>query len=149
MCVNIGFTPLVCVNSSRESFYYSSVHLFIYLLSLGFMLVGGKKNPLQCLTLKPCAQDEVLAVSRKMVVRVEDLVRWSCAQPGDWCSGQKGASCGTNGLHRPLQSSEENCKSSEPLKVKTEGKKKKCLLSQVITTRWSPPTSSSADTGVF
>lgn len=98
-----------------------------------------KKKAPQCLTLKLCAQDEVLAVSRKMVVRVEDLVRWSCVQPADWCSGQKGAPCGTNGLHRPLQSSEENCKSSEPLKVKIESKKKKCLLWQVITTRWSTP----------
>lgn len=147
MRVNIGFTPLVCVieaerkGSSRESFYYLSVHLFINVLSLGFMLV--EKKALQCPTLKPCVQDEVLAVSRKMVVRVEDLVRWSCPQPADWSRGQKGALCGTNGLHRPLQSSEENCKSSEPLKVKIESKKKKCLLSQVITTRWSTPTSSS------
>uniref|UniRef100_A0A3Q4BLH4 Uncharacterized protein n=1 Tax=Mola mola TaxID=94237 RepID=A0A3Q4BLH4_MOLML len=36
-------------------------------------------------------QDEVLAVSRKMVVRVEDLVRWSCPQPAGWSSSQKSA----------------------------------------------------------
>uniref|UniRef100_A0A667Z5M1 Zgc:77151 n=1 Tax=Myripristis murdjan TaxID=586833 RepID=A0A667Z5M1_9TELE len=29
-------------------------------------------------------EDEVLAVSRKMVVRVEDLVRWSCPEPASW-----------------------------------------------------------------
>lgn len=29
-------------------------------------------------------EDEVLVVSRKMVVRVEDLVRWSCGRPSDW-----------------------------------------------------------------
>lgn len=127
--------------SGRESFIiYRFIGLLICCL---WVLCWSKNKPLQCLTLKPCAQDEVLAVSRKMVVRVEDLVRWSCAQPADWCSGQKGAPCGMNGLHRPLQSSEENCKSSEPLKVKIESKKKKCLLSQVITTRWSTPTYSS------
>ncbi|XP_053188123.1 AT-rich interactive domain-containing protein 5B [Scomber japonicus] len=31
-------------------------------------------------------EDEVLAVSRKMVVRVEDLVRWSCLEPVGWSS---------------------------------------------------------------
>lgn len=72
-------------------------------------------------------QDEVLAVSRKMVVRVEDLVQWSCAQPAGW-SSLKPASCGTNGIHKPLQSSDSNSsntanKSSEPLKDKTESKK--------------------------
>ncbi|KAM9348561.1 AT-rich interactive domain-containing protein 5B, partial [Symphorus nematophorus] len=72
-------------------------------------------------------EDEVLAVSRKMVVRVEDLVRWSCAQPTDWSSSVKAvAPCGTNGLHKPLQSSDGNGinttanKSSEPLNIKTE-----------------------------
>uniref|UniRef100_A0A665T4H2 Zgc:77151 n=1 Tax=Echeneis naucrates TaxID=173247 RepID=A0A665T4H2_ECHNA len=34
-------------------------------------------------------EDEVLAVSRKMVVRVEDLVRWSCGQPAGWSSSLK------------------------------------------------------------
>ncbi|XP_044077114.1 AT-rich interactive domain-containing protein 5B [Siniperca chuatsi] len=70
-------------------------------------------------------EDEVLAVSRKMVVRVEDLVRWSCAEPAGWSSSLKPPPCGTNGLHRPLQSSDGNSsntpnKSSEPLRDKTE-----------------------------
>ncbi|XP_038563564.1 AT-rich interactive domain-containing protein 5B [Micropterus salmoides] len=53
-------------------------------------------------------EDEVLAVSRKMVVRVEDLVRWSCAGPAGWSNSLKPPHCGTNGLHKPLQSSEGN-----------------------------------------
>ncbi|XP_051256868.1 AT-rich interactive domain-containing protein 5B [Dicentrarchus labrax] len=70
-------------------------------------------------------EDEVVAVSRKMVVRVEDLVQWSCAQPAGWSSSLKLPPCGINGLHKPLQSSDGNSgntsnKSSEPLKDKTE-----------------------------
>ncbi|XP_031606149.2 AT-rich interactive domain-containing protein 5B [Oreochromis aureus] len=69
-------------------------------------------------------EDEVLAVSRKMVVRVEDLVRWSCAQPAGWSSSLKAVACGTNGLHKPPQigdcSNGTTDKSSEPLKDKTE-----------------------------
>ncbi|GLD46325.1 AT-rich interactive domain-containing protein 5B-like protein, partial [Lates japonicus] len=78
------------------------------------------------------AEDEVLAVSRKMVVRVEDLVKWSCVGPAGWSGGPKAPPCGTNGLHKPpLLSSDSNGsnsnnnnntpdKSSEPLKDKTE-----------------------------
>lgn len=29
-------------------------------------------------------QDEVLAVSKKIVVRVEDLVKWTCQEPPQW-----------------------------------------------------------------
>ncbi|GAA6232530.1 AT-rich interactive domain-containing protein 5B-like [Lates japonicus] len=77
-------------------------------------------------------EDEVLAVSRKMVVRVEDLVKWSCVGPAGWSGGPKAPPCGTNGLHKPpLLSSDSNGsnsnnnnntpdKSSEPLKDKTE-----------------------------
>ncbi|XP_042354708.1 AT-rich interactive domain-containing protein 5B [Plectropomus leopardus] len=74
-------------------------------------------------------EDEVLAVSRKMVVRVEDLARWACAEPAGWSSSLKLLPSGTNGLHKPLQSSDSNSisnsdsnsdKSSEPVKVKTE-----------------------------
>uniref|UniRef100_A0A3Q4HA66 BAH domain-containing protein n=1 Tax=Neolamprologus brichardi TaxID=32507 RepID=A0A3Q4HA66_NEOBR len=69
-------------------------------------------------------EDEVLAVSRKMVVRVEDLVQWSCAQPAGWSSSLKALVCGTNGLHKPPQSGDGSNgttdKSSEPLKDKTE-----------------------------
>lgn len=66
-------------------------------------------------------------MSRKMVVRVEDLVRWSCAQPALWSSSLKPTFCGINGLHKPLQSSGESDgsaanKGSEPLKDKTESK---------------------------
>ncbi len=31
-----------------------------------------------------CLQDEVLAVSKKIVVRVEDLVKWTCQEPPQW-----------------------------------------------------------------
>ncbi|XP_070699785.1 AT-rich interactive domain-containing protein 5B [Pempheris klunzingeri] len=70
-------------------------------------------------------EDEVLAVSRKMVVRVEDLAQWSCVQPVGWSSSLKQMPCGTNGLHKPPQSSDTNGsnapnKNSEPLKDKTE-----------------------------
>ncbi|XP_071362137.1 AT-rich interactive domain-containing protein 5B [Trachinotus anak] len=79
-------------------------------------------------------EDEVLAVSRKMVVRVEDLVRWSCARPAGWSTSPKLPPCGTNGLHKPPQSGNTNDnnnnnnntttttpdKSSEPLRDKTE-----------------------------
>ncbi|KAI3373904.1 hypothetical protein L3Q82_022471 [Scortum barcoo] len=71
-------------------------------------------------------EDEVLAVSRKMVVRVEDLVRWSCAEPAGWSISLKPQTppCGTNGLHKPPQGSDGNgsnspSKSCEPLKDKT------------------------------
>ena len=78
-------------------------------------------------------------MSRKMVVRVEDLVRWWCPQPADWSSSVKAVvaavatatPCGTNGLHKPLQSSDANGssnnaanKSSEPLNIKKEESKK-------------------------
>uniref|UniRef100_UPI003AAFE0D3 uncharacterized protein n=1 Tax=Centroberyx gerrardi TaxID=166262 RepID=UPI003AAFE0D3 len=53
-------------------------------------------------------EDEVLAVSRKMVVQVEDLVRWACPEPAGWRSG------GTDGLHKPPD------RSSEPLRDKTD-----------------------------
>ncbi|XP_028323147.1 AT-rich interactive domain-containing protein 5B isoform X2 [Gouania willdenowi] len=47
-------------------------------------------------------EDEVVAVSRKMVVRVEDLVRWSCEEPFGWsgstCSVLKEAPSCTNGF---------------------------------------------------
>lgn len=84
-------------------------------------------------------EDEVLAVSRKMVIRVEDLVRWSCGEPAGWSSSStkppsisgsnaSNASNGSNGLHKPPQSSDGNNnnnnntpdKSSEPLRDKTE-----------------------------
>ncbi|KAF3705521.1 AT-rich interactive domain-containing protein 5B [Channa argus] len=74
-------------------------------------------------------EDEVLAVSRKMVVRVDDLVKWSCAGPAGWRSSQKPPPCGTNGLHKPPQGADVNSssntldKSSEPTRHKTESKK--------------------------
>ncbi|XP_069579156.1 AT-rich interactive domain-containing protein 5B isoform X2 [Brachyistius frenatus] len=52
-------------------------------------------------------EDEVLAVSRKMVVRVEDLARWWCAEPAGWSSWSPNPPLGgTNGLHKPPQSSD-------------------------------------------
>lgn len=73
-------------------------------------------------------QDEVLAVSRKMVVRVEDLVRWSCVQPSCWSRRGKAASCGTNGIRRSPQA--EDSGGGELLKDKTESKKK--LIDQEV-----------------
>jgi len=79
-------------------------------------------------------------VSRKMVVRVEDLVEWACAESAGWRSSLKPPPCGTNGLHKPLQSSvgngsggnnnssdgnndsSNNNNSSDPLKDKTQSK---------------------------
>ncbi|XP_057676774.1 AT-rich interactive domain-containing protein 5B [Corythoichthys intestinalis] len=61
-------------------------------------------------------EDEVLAVSRKMVLRVEDLVRWSCAEPLGW-------SHTPNGLNKPPQSSDVDgvCVTDyKPLKDKRE-----------------------------
>lgn len=43
------------------------------------------------------AQDEVLAVSKKIVVRVEDLVKWTCREPPRWkCTSQN-----IHGSHKP------------------------------------------------
>lgn len=68
-------------------------------------------------------QDEVLAVSRKMVVRVEDLMRWSCVQPSCWSSRAKAAAtCGTNGVHRPLQAEANG--GGGTLEDKTESKER-------------------------
>ncbi|CAK6975422.1 AT-rich interactive domain-containing protein 5B, partial [Scomber scombrus] len=68
-------------------------------------------------------EDEVLAVSRKMVLRVEDLVRWSCLEPIGWSSEptelkELTEPCETNGLHKSFESSDSN--EDEPLKDKTE-----------------------------
>ncbi|KAI1903569.1 hypothetical protein AGOR_G00028530 [Albula goreensis] len=61
-------------------------------------------------------EDEVLAVSKKIVVRVEDLVKWTCMEPSGWRkSGQKAN--GTNGLHRPS----EALMASEPAEQKPVG----------------------------
>ncbi|KAM4545194.1 uncharacterized protein PAE49_017882 isoform 2-T2 [Odontesthes bonariensis] len=71
--------------------------------------------------------DEVLAVSRKMVVRVEDLAQWSCAEPTGWSSRPKPPPGGTNGLLKLLQISDGSGKTSdELLKDKTEGKIQVC-----------------------
>ncbi|KAM6984042.1 uncharacterized protein LKV04_011874 [Tautogolabrus adspersus] len=68
-------------------------------------------------------EDEVLAVSRKMVLRVEDLVRWSCVKPTGWSGNMKlqMPPCGTNGLHKSLQSNNNiTNKISEPLRDKDD-----------------------------
>ncbi|XP_034033735.1 uncharacterized protein zgc:77151 isoform X2 [Thalassophryne amazonica] len=67
-------------------------------------------------------EDEVLAVSRKLVLQVEDLVRWSCTEPPVWSSSPKPAQCGINGLCKPPQNS-SGCMSdefSEPRKHQTQ-----------------------------
>ena len=76
----------------------------------------------------PVVQDEVLAVSRKMVLRVEDLVKWACPEPtGLSSSSQLTPPSGTNGLHKPPPSSEGDVntsldKSIEPLTGKPQSK---------------------------
>ncbi|MED6255161.1 hypothetical protein ATANTOWER_005416 [Ataeniobius toweri] len=71
-------------------------------------------------------EDEVLAVSRKMVVRVEDLVKWSRAEPAGWSSSLMPPPAEMNGVHKPPQSSDGSTStdtlnaSGELLKVKTE-----------------------------
>lgn len=42
-------------------------------------------------------EDEVLAVSKKIVVRVEDLVKWTCREPPQW----KRSSQNIHGPHKP------------------------------------------------
>ncbi|XP_015239097.1 PREDICTED: AT-rich interactive domain-containing protein 5B-like [Cyprinodon variegatus] len=73
---------------------------------------------------KEHGEDEVLAVSRKMVVRVEDLVKWSRLEPAGWSSSPTPLPVGTNGVHIPPQSSEERSDTPnaavELLIVKTE-----------------------------
>ncbi|XP_047234885.1 AT-rich interactive domain-containing protein 5B isoform X2 [Girardinichthys multiradiatus] len=51
-------------------------------------------------------EDEVLAVSRKMVVRVEDLVKWSRTEPAGWSSSLMPPPAEMNGVHKPPQSSD-------------------------------------------
>lgn len=78
-------------------------------------------------------EDEVLAVSRKMVVKVEDLVRWSCSEEAGWSIDRKPASNGTNGVHKPLQNDQAvKDESSEPLNIKTESKQR---ISQLTRTQ--------------
>uniref|UniRef100_A0A3Q2ZD78 Zgc:77151 n=1 Tax=Kryptolebias marmoratus TaxID=37003 RepID=A0A3Q2ZD78_KRYMA len=70
-------------------------------------------------------EDEVVAVSRKMVVRVEDLVQWSCSEPSGWSRDPKTPPGGSNGLHQPPPSSngpeDPPEESEELLEVKAEG----------------------------
>ncbi|XP_054902706.1 AT-rich interactive domain-containing protein 5B [Poeciliopsis prolifica] len=70
-------------------------------------------------------EDEVLAVSRKMVVRVEDLVKWSRANLAMWSGGPMPPVVKTNGVHELPQSGGDNVDgmqsdNSELLDVKTE-----------------------------
>ncbi|XP_077597345.1 uncharacterized protein LOC144212988 [Stigmatopora nigra] len=58
-------------------------------------------------------EDEVLAVSRKMVLRVEDLVRWSSTEPLGWIPAP-------NGLNKPPQINETAVTDCKPLKDKHE-----------------------------
>ncbi|XP_061558711.1 AT-rich interactive domain-containing protein 5B [Phycodurus eques] len=79
-------------------------------------------------------EDEVLAVSRKMVLRVEDLVRWSCAEPAEWSSKPKAAPCIANGLHKPAQSGDTdgNTTDYKPLKDKSENGVAECQSVKVL-----------------
>ncbi|PWA14587.1 hypothetical protein CCH79_00017603 [Gambusia affinis] len=70
--------------------------------------------------------DEVLAVSRKMVVRVEDLVKWSRAHLVGWSGGSMPPVVKTNGVHEPPQNSGDGggsvmpSNNNELLEVKAE-----------------------------
>lgn len=62
-----------------------------------------------------------------MVVRVEDLVQWSCSEPAGWSRNPKPPPNGTNGVYTPPPSSNSSEDPQEEKKqlqeVKTEGKK--------------------------
>ena len=62
-------------------------------------------------------QDEVLAVSKKVVVRVEDLVNWTCSEPPVWTSRSGPRPGARNSLERTGPSSTD----SEPPTHKTDG----------------------------
>lgn len=57
-------------------------------------------------------QDEVLAVSKKIVVRVEDLVKWTCQEPPQWKRSSQN-------IHGPLMS-DGSQDASYPQEGKTE-----------------------------
>ncbi|XP_049598690.1 AT-rich interactive domain-containing protein 5B [Syngnathus scovelli] len=80
-------------------------------------------------------EDEVLAVSRKMVLRVEDLVRWSCAEPPAWSGRSKAAPhSAPNGLHKPAQESDTdgNATDHKPLKDRSENGAAECQSVKVL-----------------
>lgn len=58
-------------------------------------------------------QDEVIAVSKKVVVRVEDLVKWTCLEPPHW-------RCSSPNVNGP-QKSDESQDASSPQEGKSEG----------------------------
>uniref|UniRef100_A0A3B5LCU7 BAH domain-containing protein n=1 Tax=Xiphophorus couchianus TaxID=32473 RepID=A0A3B5LCU7_9TELE len=60
-------------------------------------------------------EDEVLAVSRKMVVRVEDLVKWSRADLAGWSGGPMPLVVKTNGRYDPFRTKVETLNSKRPL----------------------------------
>lgn len=67
-------------------------------------------------------------MSRKMVVRVEDLVKWSRADLVGWSGGSMPPVVKTNGVHEPPQNSGDGggsvmpSNNNELLEVKAEGK---------------------------
>ncbi|KAM4620727.1 AT-rich interactive domain-containing protein 5B-like [Polymixia lowei] len=65
-------------------------------------------------------EDEVLAVSKKIVVRVEDLARWSCPEPAGWRNSSHKTPGGANGLHKPPHTTNTQDTTPEPLRDKTE-----------------------------
>lgn len=58
-------------------------------------------------------EDEVIAVSKKVVVRVEDLVKWTCLEPPHW-------RCSSPNVNGP-QKSDESQDASSPQEGKSEG----------------------------
>ncbi|XP_077052921.1 uncharacterized protein LOC143702885 isoform X1 [Siphateles boraxobius] len=58
-------------------------------------------------------EDEVLAVSKKIVVRVEDLVKWTCQEPPQWKHSSPN-------VHGPLTGSDGSHDASSPQEGKTE-----------------------------
>lgn len=58
-------------------------------------------------------EDEVIAVSKKVVVRVEDLVKWTCQEPPNW-------RCSSSNVNEP-QKSDESQDASSPQEGKSEG----------------------------
>lgn len=69
-------------------------------------------------------EDEVLAVSKKIVVRVEDLVKWTCREPPRWKCGSQNI----HGSHKPDWSQE----ATSPQQGKTESSDESTNVQQKV-----------------
>ncbi|XP_018583922.2 AT-rich interactive domain-containing protein 5B [Scleropages formosus] len=66
-------------------------------------------------------EDEVLAVSKKIVIRIEDLVKWACPEPASWkgrCRGVQHVFAATSGTSGTLDGKYDGAASQEQWRVK-------------------------------